>query len=280
MQKQTLTILGLGIIGLIGGYFLIGSLNTVKEKSPALLDNISIFPIEHASIVINWDDDMLLVDPVGDISLYDEHGTPTMIMVTDIHSDHLSTSTLQRLDTEKSIFVTPQAVMDQLGGSVYFGEIEVMNNGETEELLGYTVTAVAMYNVPETDDSFHPKGRGNGYVIEKDNVRIYVAGDTGNHRLIRGLKDIDVAFVPMNEPYTMSEKDAAKAVLAFAPKIVYPYHYKEQDGLNDIEKFKDLISKDNPDIEVRIVDWYPKRELEKATIQIEGANTSIRKVSE
>jgi len=114
-----------------------------------------------------------------------------------------------------------------------------------------------MYNIPERADEAHTKGRGNGYVLEKDGARVYVAGDTEGTSEMRALKNIHVALIPMSLPYTMSVEDASEAVLAFAPTMVYPYHFRGSTGLSDIEKFKELVNKSNSDIEVVLLDWYP-----------------------
>ena len=274
MNTKIIVLVALGIITFAGGYFLLSSQQTLSNiQNTVSYDNITIEPIEHASLVLRWDKDVLVFDPTGDA---DRYGDVDAVFITDIHGDHLSTSTLQALDTEDAHLVVPQAVMDALGGSVYFGDIEVMANGEEEPILDYTVKAVAMYNVPEAEDSFHPKGRGNGYVVEKDGVRVYVAGDTGNHRLIRGLQDIDIAFVPMNEPYTMTVEDAAKVVLAFQPKIVYPYHYRGKDEYSDVEMFKQIINRANPNIDVRLANWYPERELGTSLIDSLPQDDTVR----
>ncbi len=273
MNKQSITWIGLGIIGLVAAYFTLTLLGAGGIKS---LDHISITPIDHASMIIQWDEQIIVVDPIGDARRYETQGVADMVLITDIHGDHLSTSTLQQLDTEESTLVVPDAVIKKLGGSVYFKEIEVMDNFDVEQLDSFTIKAIPMYNVPETDDAFHPRGRGNGYVIEKDGVRVYIAGDTGNHRQVRRLENIDIAFVPMNMPYTMTEEDAAKAVLAFVPRIVYPYHYRGQDQFSDIEKFKQLVHAENPEIEVRLGNWYPEIELGTSEISTATIDPEIQ----
>lgn len=115
-----------------------------------------------------------------------------------------------------------------------------------------------MYNVPEAQDSRHVKGRGNGYIIEREGYRVYVAGDTGNTNELRSLRNIDMAFIPMNLPFTMSVEDAASAVVAFKPKQVYPYHYRQQDGFADVNKFKQLVDAANIDTDVVLLNWYPE----------------------
>ncbi len=114
-----------------------------------------------------------------------------------------------------------------------------------------------MYNLPETADSRHPKGRGNGYVLEMGDRHIYFSGDTEDIAEMRALKNIDVAFVCMNLPYTMDVNQAASAVLAFKPKVVYPYHYRGSGGLSDVEAFKKSVNDGDSKIEVRLRNWYP-----------------------
>ena len=114
-----------------------------------------------------------------------------------------------------------------------------------------------MYNLPESPTAMHTKGRGNGYVLNIGGKNIYLSGDTQGIPEMRSLKDIDVAFVCMNLPYTMDVKEAADAVLAFKPKIVYPYHYRGRGGLSDVNAFKSLVDAGNKGIEVRLRDWYP-----------------------
>jgi L-ascorbate metabolism protein UlaG (beta-lactamase superfamily) len=113
-----------------------------------------------------------------------------------------------------------------------------------------------MYNLPETPESRHPKGRGNGYVLTFGNKKVYLSGDTSGIQEMRSLKNIDVAFVCMNLPYTMDVDEAASAVIDFKPKVVYPYHYRGQNGLNDTEKFRKLVNEGNKNIEVRLRNWY------------------------
>ena len=123
-----------------------------------------------------------------------------------------------------------------------------------------TIEAIPMYNLREEALKFHPKDRGNGYVLTLGDERIYISGDTEDIPEMRKLKDIDIAFVCMNLPYTMTVDNAASAVLDFKPKYVYPYHYRGTEGLSDVSKFKDIVNDGNPDIEVVQLDWYPNRD--------------------
>jgi len=134
--------------------------------------------------------------------------------------------------------------------------VQVLNNGGKTNVFGISISAIPMYNLPEGSDSRHTKGRGNGYILDFGGKLIYISGDTEDIPEMRALKNIDVAFVCMNLPYTMDINQAASAVLEFKPKIVYPYHYRGKDGLSDVNGFKGLVNKGDPKIEVRLRNWY------------------------
>lgn len=133
-----------------------------------------------------------------------------------------------------------------------------MNNGEEATKNGLKITAIPMYNITEGRLDKHVKGRGNGYVLEKDGYRVYISGDTEGIPEMRNLENIDKAFVCMNLPYTMDVEQAADAVVEFAPKEVIPYHYRGTNGLSDVEKFKTIVNETNPEIKVTLMEWYPE----------------------
>jgi len=219
--------------------------------------SLAIYPISHATLALKWDGKTIFVDPTGGTKAFEKLGTPDLILITDIHGDHLNLETLQALNTNKAKWIVPQAVADKLPKELA-KDLAVIGNGEKTEILGMEIEAIPMYNLPEASDGFHPKGRGNGYVLTIGNKRIYLAGDTEDIPEMRALKNIDVAFVCMNLPYTMEIDQAASAVLEFNPKIVYPYHYRGQGGLADVDTFKKLVNDGNGDIEVRLRNWYPQ----------------------
>jgi L-ascorbate metabolism protein UlaG (beta-lactamase superfamily) len=214
--------------------------------------SVSIQPINHGSLMLEWNGKVIFVDPFGGGKAFAGLPSPDMIVITDIHGDHLNVETLQAIETSKAILVTPQAVADQLPENLK-KQVLVLRNGEKLGRLDIEITAMPMYNLPETSDSRHPKGRGNGYVLNFGGKKIYVSGDTEDIPEMRQLKDIDVAFVCMNGP-TMDINQAASAVLEFKPKIVYPYHHRG----NDIEAFRKLVNEGNSAIEVRVRNWYPE----------------------
>lgn len=214
-----------------------------------------IIPIMHATALIQWGETAIYTDPT-DEKMLQNHPRADIVLVTDTHGDHFSTSTLESVVGSTTVLVVPQSVMNGLTPDLAARAL-VVANGESIQIRDFTITAVPMYNIPESDKAFHTKGRGNGYVIESAGERVYVAGDTSNTPEMRALTDIDIALVPMNLPYTMSVEEAAQAVLAFKPHHVYPYHYRGPDGLSDVNKFKELVNTGDSDIDVVLANWYP-----------------------
>lgn len=221
-----------------------------KEKS------VQIIPVEHATMILEWGEIVIYVDPVGGAETFKNQKLPDLILVTDIHGDHFSLETLESLNTEKAKIIMPQAAADKMPKK-FVPQIDVLHNGDTKERYDIHVEAIPMYNLREEAKKFHEKGRGNGYLLTLDNQRIYISGDTEDIPEMRNLKNIDKAFVCMNLPYTMTPESAAKGVLAFAPKQVYPYHYRGNPDVSDVSKFKELVNRENPEIEVIQLDWYP-----------------------
>ena len=212
----------------------------------------TLYPIAHASFVLEWKDRTIYVDPTGGAEAYAGLPTADVILLTHAHGDHLDRDTLAALDTRETIVVMPQSVADEIG-EAYGHTRTVMANGETVHTdAGLGIDAVPMYNLPEGPESRHPKGWGNGYVLTLGDKRVYISGDTEGTPEMRALEDIDVAFVCMNLPYTMGVEQAADAVAEFAPAVVYPYHYRGQDT----EVFRDLLAAKNVPTEVRLRDWY------------------------
>jgi L-ascorbate metabolism protein UlaG (beta-lactamase superfamily) len=207
-------------------------------------------------VVLTWNQKTVYVDPAGGAVNYTGLAAPDLILITDIHGDHLDMETLGAINTSNAVIVAPPAVVDKLPDNLK-SKVAVMKNGERACQFDIGVTAIPMYNLPETADSRHPKGRGNGYVLQMGGKNIYISGDTEDIAEMRSLSDIDVAFVSMNLPYTMSIEQAASGVLAFRPKVVYPYHYRGEHGLSDTEAFKRLVTDGNRKIEVRLRNWYP-----------------------
>jgi L-ascorbate metabolism protein UlaG (beta-lactamase superfamily) len=218
-------------------------------------DELFIHPISHGSLIIEYGEEMIYVDPVGDIEDFKDLKKPTIILITDIHGDHLNLETLERISDSMIPLVIPKAVNERLNDKVK-GEKIVMDNGETKSINSMEIEAIPMYNLREEALKFHEKGRGNGYVISRNDSRIYISGDTEDTPEMRALKNIDIAFVCMNLPWTMTVEKAADAVLEFKPQQVFPYHYRGTDGLSDVETFKSIINSKNDAIKVNLLDWY------------------------
>ena len=261
MMKIFYWALGIALL-ITGGYFLLNKdvpeeILVETEQDDGIVDesDLEVIPISHATMVLQIGDVVVYVDPTGGAIAFDNHPSPNIILVTDIHGDHFDIKTLSEVIGSATLIV-PQAVFDLLPQELA-SRAKVLNNGEFLPIEEMKIQAMPMYNLPESVDSRHPKGRGNGYLVAGGEVRIYIAGDTAGIPEMRALEDIDIAFVPMNLPYTMSVEEAADAVLAFKPKVVYPYHYRGQNGLSDINKFKSLVNQGNPNITVTLENWYP-----------------------
>ncbi|MEZ5319924.1 MAG: MBL fold metallo-hydrolase [Vicinamibacterales bacterium] len=216
------------------------------DQIPADGGRITILPVNHASLQIAFGQAIIDVDPVAQAN-FDGLHAPTLILVTDIHGDHLDPASVQKLGTPSTSVVAPAAAADRLPGAT------VIANGETKTVAGVRIEAVPMYNLtrgPSAGQLFHDKGRGNGYVLTLGGKRIYIAGDTECTPEMKALRDIDVAFLPMNLPYTMTPAEAADCAKAFHPAIVYPYHYRGQD----VNAFARAL--EGTGIDVRLRDWY------------------------
>lgn len=225
----------------------------VKTKNGYL----KILPVLHSSLVLTYNNKTIYIDPYGGGKMYEGIKAPDIILITDIHGDHLNQKTLDSIDTSRAIFIVPPEVKNKMLEK-YQSQIVVLKNGQGVHRLDFFINAVPMYNLPEEIDAKHPKGRGNGYVLEIDDKQIYISGDTEDIPEMRMLKNIDIAFVCMNLPYTMDIYQAANAVLEFQPKIVYPFHYRGKEGFSDVAAFKKIITTKNTKIEVRLKNWYPK----------------------
>lgn len=219
------------------------------------IEDITVQPIEHAAFMLGWKNQHLLFDPSTDPKNLKALPVPDLLFITDIHGDHFNIAAIQSLDLSKTTLIVPPVVAEELPQDLR-NKSRVLKNGESVELAGIKIEAIPMYNLPESADAFHVKGRGNGYVLTLGDKRVYVSGDTEDIPEMRDLKAISLAFICINMPYTMTEKQAAEAVLAFKPKIVYPYHYRGQNGKSDLAAFQQLVHDGDPAIKVIIRDWY------------------------
>jgi L-ascorbate metabolism protein UlaG (beta-lactamase superfamily) len=221
------------------------------DKIPAAGGDITIQPLNHATLQITFGKTVIDVDPVPQAT-YTGLAAPTIVLVTDIHGDHLDPATINKRKKATTTIVAPQAAVAQLTAAQIANPV-VMANGDKKTVGGIEIEAVPMYNLTRGQapgQFYHDKGRGNGYILTLGGKRIYIAGDTEGTPEMKALKNIDVAFIPMNLPYTMPPLEAAEAVKAFKPKIVYPYHYRGSDP----KQFADALQ--GTGIDVRLRDWY------------------------
>jgi L-ascorbate metabolism protein UlaG (beta-lactamase superfamily) len=257
------------ILGTKPGSLLAATLMTFAAQFPASAQDMMtedtiatsqgdlvVHPIHHASTMLTWNGMNILVDPApppgapegGDVTAeYTAMPAPDLILVTDIHGDHMNADVLAAIAGDAPI-VAPQAVADKLPDDLK-DQTEVLANGDTKTVADMAIEAVPMYNLTEDRLKYHEKGRGNGYVLTLGDKRIYFAGDTEDVPEMRALTSIDAAFVPMNLPYTMTVEQAADAVKEFKPAVVYPYHY----GDSDVNAFKTMVGDAS---EVRLLKWY------------------------
>ena len=204
--------------------------------------DLKITFIGHGSLMFGFGGKIVHVDPYGKLADYTRLPKADAILITHEHSDHLDPVALQVLRTTNTVVVIATGCVGKVDGLV-------MTNGETRTVLGIRIETVPAYNIVHKRDNgqpFHPKGTGNGYILTFGDKRVYVAGDTENTPEMKALTGIDVAFLPMNLPYTMTPEMVADAAKAFMPKILYPYHYGETDPA----RLTDLM-KNAPSIDVR-----------------------------
>lgn len=207
---------------------------------------VKITPIYHAAAKITAGNDVIVIDPAPPAKL-DGVGPADLILITDIHGDHMNAADVKTLSKDGTVVIAPASVQQTIT------QAKMLANGDTTTWHKWKITAVPMYNIKHNQPSgepYHPKGRGDGYVLNYGGKNFYFAGDTEGTPEMRALKDIDVAFIPMNLPYTMTPDEAADAVKAFHPKVAIPYHYKGQD----IAQFKKDLA--GSGVEVRLLDWY------------------------
>ena len=211
------------------------------------LGELTIHPVRHASLVLTFGDEAIYVDPVGGAALYENLPAPTAILITHAHEDHFDQFTLQAIAGSAPLIVSEQ-VFKRLPTALK-DNATALANGESGEVNGIQVRAIGAYNTTESRLRYHPQGVGNGYVITIGDRQIYVAGDTEPTPDMLGLTDIDVAFLPMNLPFTMTQEQAAEAINTFKPRVAYPYHYSEA-------KLDVLAAAVGAETQLRIRNWY------------------------
>ncbi len=214
-----------------------------KDVIKTSAGNLEITFIGHGTLVFTFGGKVIHIDPQTQLADYGKLPKADLILITHEHGDHLDLKAVDILRKDGTAIVCPKITAQQVKGAM------VMNNGDVKTVEGLTIKAVPAYNIihkRDTGKPFHPKGDGNGYIITFGDKNVYVAGDTENIPEMKALKGIDIAFLPMNLPYTMTPEMVADAALAFKPKILYPYHFGETDTSKLMALLKDS------GIEVRI----------------------------
>jgi len=200
--------------------------------------------VGHGTLMFLYNGAVIHVDPVSREADYAKMPAADLILITHEHGDHLDPKALEQIKRENTVIVLNGKSAEKINEGI------VMKNGDVKTVQGVKIEAVPAYNIVSkraSGEPYHPRGIGNGYVITLGGKRVYVAGDTENIPEMKELKNIDIAFLPMNLPYTMSPEMAADAARAFRPKVLYPYHY----GSTDVKQLAELL-KEEQGIEVRI----------------------------
>ncbi|MDE2495054.1 MAG: MBL fold metallo-hydrolase [Alphaproteobacteria bacterium] len=223
---------------------------------------LEVHAVHHASFMLSWNGLHVLVDPAPVVegskaadptAEYRALPKPDVILITHIHFDHFNIPILEAVAGPDTEIVSPQNVYDAMPDDLK-AKTRVMKNGDKSVIDTIPVTAMPMYNTTPDRVKFHPKGLGDGYILTFGGRRVYIAGDTEETPELAHLSHIDVAFVPMNLPYTETVEAAAKWVRDFRPKVVYPYHYHNADGtLSDVNAFKKEVGGAS---DVRLLQWY------------------------
>lgn len=251
-RREIVTALaGLSTLPLIGGY--LGSAWAQEmamdgDRIPTADGDIIVHPVEHASLLLGFADQVIYVDPVGGAERYADLPAPTAILITHGHGDHYDVPTLEGIAGDAPI-ITNTDVFSKLPDSIK-GQATALANGEDGSINGIAISAIPAHNTTADRMNFHPVGVGNGYLITLGDKVVYIAGDTEPTPEMLALTGIDVAFLPMNLPYTMTPEQAAEAIRTFKPAIVYPYHYGDSD-------LAVLAGNLGGDTELRLRNWYP-----------------------
>ncbi len=208
------------------------------------MGRLKISFVGHGTLMFEIGDKVIHVDPVSREADYSQMPKADLVLVTHEHGDHLDGKAIGQISKPGTQIIAPPKSAEQIPAAI------VMENGDTRTVDGLEIRAVPAYNVVHMRDTgrpYHPRGEGNGYVLTFGDTSVYVAGDTENVPEIEQLEDIDVAFLPMNLPYTMTPEMVADVALAVRPAVLYPYHY----GQTDVSELEALLA-DEEDIEVRI----------------------------
>ena len=208
--------------------------------------NVSMHCIKHGSLSINIGDKWIYIDPVTDkvqpATDYTTMPKADYILITHEHQDHLDAKAIAQLTKEGTIVIANPRSNELLGN-----KCEVMKNGDSKTINAWKIDAVHAYNSSADKQQFHPKGRDNGYILTIEDLRIYIAGDTEPIPEMQNIKDVDIALLPCNLPFTMTPEQLAEAARVIRPKVLFPYHY----GNTDIQQVVKLLDGSSIDVRIR-----------------------------
>lgn len=226
---------------------------TKPSANQLVVGPFTITPVYHSTVIVEHKDTVFWLDPWSKGALEDQPKAD-VVLITDIHFDHHDEDAIAKVVKPETVFVAPKAVAAKREAARQSVQ-RVLANRQSVTVAGVEITAVPMYNLvrgPDQGKLYHEPGRGNGYVLRSGDVRVYFAGDTECTPEMKGLTDIDVAFVPMNLPYTMPPEEAAACVQAFKPTVVVPYHHAG----SDLGAFTAALE-GTEGVRVRLLDLYP-----------------------
>lgn len=209
-----------------------------KDVIKTVAGDLEISFIGHGTLMMKFGGRIIHVDPFSKLADYSKLPKADLLLITHEHQDHLDPAAIDQVLTKDTKVVLTEKGAEKLSGGI------IMKNGDVQAVLSITIEAVPAYNLVhkrENGQPFHPKGQGNGYVLTFGDKRVYIAGDTENTPEMKSLKNIDIAFLPMNLPYTMTPEMVADAAQAFKPRVLYPYHYGETDTSRIVALLKDNI---------------------------------------
>ncbi len=242
---KILSIAALAVLLAAGGAFAAESARVFEEdRFETSAGEVTITFLGHGTLMFSFGGRVIHVDPYSKVADYSVLPRADAVLITHEHQDHLDTEALRHIVTDGT-----DIVLNRNSAGI-LGKGRIVGNGESKKVLGIKVEAVPAYNIVHKRDNgqpYHPKDQHNGYILNFGDTRIYIAGDTENIPEMKELKDISIAFLPMNLPFTMTPEMAADAALSFRPKILYPYHY----GQTDPGKLVNLLKDSGIEVRVR-----------------------------
>ncbi|MDR0419216.1 MAG: MBL fold metallo-hydrolase [Prevotellaceae bacterium] len=208
------------------------------------MGKLYVYPVGHGAIVLTINGKVIQVDPYSEVADYSALSEADLLLITHDHYDHLDEAAYSKILKSNTTLISNESAAKQLSG------VKILKNGEQTTWEGINIKAVPAYNIKHRNPDgnlFHPKGVGNGYVLTFGNFKLYIAGDTENIPELADLEGVDVAFLPKNLPFTMTDEMFVKAAESFKPKVLYPYHFSE---LDNVDRLREELKKDGVELKV------------------------------